>query len=245
MLRVGAFTRPSAFILTGTSDIVGQSFHGAAPDVPGLLSIPRECAPLAVTYGPTQSSGDAVDWLAKVLDKSVPELMLLPPAQPDAPAVFVPYLRGERAPLWNAQVRAGFFGLSAEHAAGDLVEAVLQGISLGARQILEAAGTDESAEVHIAGVSASIERWTDARLQTLGRPLVRHSEDNASAVGAAILGAAATGRDLAEEVDRASRTASRADPTPMDAARAKHRYAAFTRLSKFALTDVDEKQGEP
>jgi len=237
MLRVGAFTVPSAFILTGTSDIVGQSYPDVAPSAPGLMTIPRACAPLAVTYGPTQSSGDAVEWLAGVLGKSVEDLMLLEAGLPEEPPVFVPYLRGERAPLWNPRVRAGFSAICAEHRAGDLVEAVLQGITLGARQILDVAGTGASAEVHVAGVSATVQRWIDARLQTLGRPLVLHDEANASAVGAAVLGAVVAGVPLGEAVNRVSRTAFRVAPSASAVKRAASRYAAFTRLSEFTLAE--------
>ncbi len=242
MLRVGAFSEPSAFILTGTSDIVGRSFADGAPKVDGLMTIPSSCAPLPVTFGPTQSSGDAVEWLARLLGRTVPDLMTLTPGRPDAPPVFIPYLRGERAPIWNAEVRAGFSDVSVEHGAGDMVEAVLQGINLSARDILERAGTDAQTPIHIAGVSATIDRWTAARLKTLGRPMVLHDEDNASAVGAAMLGAAAAGGSLAEQVANVSRAAARVTPDEQDIAVSSRRFAAYRALSSFALARVGQGQ---
>lgn len=238
MLGVGAFTHPSAFILTGTSDIVGRTFDGDAPAVPGLMTIPRQCAPLSATYGPTQSSGSSVEWLARVLAKSVAELMELEPVLPGNVPIFVPYIRGERAPLWSDRVRAGFSGICAEHGAGDLVDGVLQGISLGARHILEAMGPDADDDVHIAGVSATIDRWTRARLQTLGRPLVLHPEQNTSAIGAAILAASSAGNDLDDEVERVVRSAHRKVPGDDVVARSARLYASFLRLSGFAVAEA-------
>ncbi|PZF80142.1 FGGY family carbohydrate kinase [Jiangella anatolica] len=237
MLRVGAFTSQTAFIISGTSDIVGSTFRGDAPDVPGLLTIPRECAPLPATYGPIQSSGDSLEWLARILGRSVSDLMFLQPSPAVEPPTFVPYLRGERAPYWNLRVRGGFSGLSAEHNAGDLVQGAMEGISFAARRILDNIGVGESSEVHLAGVGAE-ERWAQVRAATLGRPIVIHKDGDAAAVGAAILGAAASGQDIAAVVSRVSRNAQRVDPAPSDAEDARRRFAAFGRLSAFALAET-------
>ncbi|MGN6575476.1 MAG: FGGY family carbohydrate kinase [Nocardioides sp.] len=237
MLRVGAFATASSFVLTGTSDIVGTSYVGDGPLVEGLLTIPRQCAPLSVCYGPTQSSGDALEWLARVLGRSVEETLDLPARAPDQPAIFVPYLRGERAPLWRSDVRAGFANLSGDHGPGDLVDAVLNGVSLTARQILERCEPRDGAlrDLNIAGFSTTAERWTGARLRTLGRPLVLHRQAHASAVGAAALGAAAGGLELGRVVTRFAEPTDRVLPSERDFATAECLWTEFCALSAFAL----------
>ena len=42
--------------------------------------------------------------------------------------LFHPYLTGERAPLWDANARGSFFGLSIHHQKQHMVRAVLEGI---------------------------------------------------------------------------------------------------------------------
>lgn len=42
--------------------------------------------------------------------------------------LFHPYLGGERAPLWDANARASFFGLNRQHTRAHMVRAVLEGI---------------------------------------------------------------------------------------------------------------------
>lgn len=51
---------------------------------------------------------------------------------------FFPYLLGERSPRWNADARGAFFGLNAAHTRADIVRAVLEGITLNLRVILDA-----------------------------------------------------------------------------------------------------------
>lgn len=237
MLRVGAFRSPRSFILTGTSDIVGRTAADEPAATPGLLSVPEECAPLPVRFGPTQSSGDALEWLARVLGRSIPELLAAPPEAPGAPPVFLPYLRGERAPLWNAEVRGAFLNLSADHGVGDLVDAVLLGIGFSARHVLDQARSLEALDdaVHIAGASTTSERWTDARLSTLGASVSLHAESNPSAAGAAALGAAAAGESIDAVVSRMLSTAERREPTPEQRDRAAAGYATYREASAFAI----------
>ena len=58
---------------------------------------------------------------------------MLPPA---ARPLFLPYLAGERAPLWRADVRGAFEGLAREHGADDFLWSVLEGVAMAMRDIL-------------------------------------------------------------------------------------------------------------
>ncbi|QIL51181.1 gluconate kinase [Weissella coleopterorum] len=42
--------------------------------------------------------------------------------------LFLPYLEGERAPIWDANARGSFFGMTESHTRADMVRAVLEGI---------------------------------------------------------------------------------------------------------------------
>lgn len=245
VLRTGAFSTPGAFIVTGTSDIVGQTFVGEAPPVEGLLTLPSACAPLSASYGPTQSSGDSVEWLSRTLDRTIDELFAVTAHAPDDPPIFIPFLRGERTPLWRSDVRAGFMNVSAQHGPGDLLEAVLLGVSLSARHVLERAqspGGGQSGPIHIAGSSAGIARWTEARVRTLGSTLALHREASPSAAGAAALGAAATGATLDEVVDSMMRSAKQVTPTPDQVADSDRLFAAYLKLVAFALEVADDRR---
>jgi xylulokinase len=201
MLAIGAFSESLAFVLTGTSEIVGLSLDDDDIEVEGLYSVPRSVAPRPVLYGPTQSSGAALLWLAGVIGCGVEELTRIADTARDSTApMFVPYISGERAPLWDPDVRALFAGISAEHGMPELARSVMRGVALSASHILSLAsrGSDKAIrEVHIAGRAVDDSTWNRLRLETLGAPVLLHSEPYTSALGAAMLGcAAANGGDL-------------------------------------------------
>ena len=201
MLAVGAFEHPSAFVLSGTSSIVGVTSSLAIPAHPRLLELPASCAPLSVHYGPTESSGASVEWLARLLRCDTAEALALAASiEPGQAPVFVPYLSGERAPVWRTDVRAVVVGLGSEHGPAELARAVVDGVCLSEADVLalaeEHTGSPASA-VAVAGRGADQAPWREARLAALGRPLRVLAERDASALGAAMLGAAAAAGTLA------------------------------------------------
>ena len=71
----------------------------------------------------------------------------------------LPYLQGERTPVWDEQARGAFFGLDLTHGRGHLVRALFEGIALGFADCLAVArdaGTrvDEAIAANGAGKSA-------------------------------------------------------------------------------------------
>jgi xylulokinase len=196
MLGIGAFAEPGAFVLAGTSDIAGTTLGG--PPAESLLHVPAACAPLPVTYGPTQSSGASVVWLAGLLGRTPGEVVALAlEAGGDVPT-FVPYLDGERAPVWRPDVRGVLTGLGSTTGAAELARSVLRGVAASDRHVLAEAG-HRGEPVHVGGASAQAAGWQRARREVLGADLVVHAEPDTGALGSAMLAAAAdTGAPLAE-----------------------------------------------
>jgi xylulokinase len=241
MLAVGAFSAPSAFVLSGTSDIAGLSQAGEAAEARGLYRVPTACAPLGLLYGPTQSSGATLEWLARLLGTTIEELGALAADAGNADriggAAFVPYLSGERAPLWRTDVRGLVAGLAVGDGAPELARAVLRGVALSASHVLDVAATATGAricEIHVAGRGLHAPIWQRVRLETLGVPLLLHEEPFTSALGAAMLGAAAAhDGDLAvaEPLRRAPR---RIEPRAGDHERSAALLADYLRASGLA-----------
>lgn len=202
MLGVGAFAGPRAFVLTGTSDIAGVS--GDDRPVPSsLLHVPRFAAPLPVSYGPTQTAGAAVRWLADVAGTSEASLIASSlAAHDDQVPVFVPYLDGERAPVWRTDVRASLTGVGLRTGRAELARAVLRGVALSDRHVLSMAGLSDE-PVHVGGTSGQADGWLRARTETLGVDLIIHREPDMSALGAAMLAAIADGLGDVTEVSTA------------------------------------------
>ncbi len=238
MLAAGAFARASAFVFAGTSSIVGAVVADSSVRAAGLFSVPRSCAPRPLLYGPTQSGGAALAWAARLLGCGVEELLALAAGAGASLPVFVPYLSGERAPLWDHEVRAVFMGLSEEHGRAECAAAVLLGVFLGARHVLdlvEAATGHALAEIEVAGRGVGEAAWEDAAVRAMGTAISFHGDPDSSARGAAMLALALDGVEVVEASRRLAGPSHRVEPSPGAAANAVALLERYRRASEAAV----------
>jgi len=171
----------------------------------------------------------------------------------DAPAgaegvLWVPALSGATAPEWNADARAGWFGLTAAHGRAHLARALLEGNAFALRDVLEAiraAGHPPTEVVCVAG-GARGSLLRQIRADVTGLPVTRPDDVETTARGAAMLAAAGVG--LHPDVPSASQAMAGPRSEPLqprpedselyDALYQRHRalYAALRPLfSSFAM----------
>ena len=55
----------------------------------------------------------------------------------DVSPIFLPHLQGERAPLWNPNLKGIFYGMNSKTNKGNLARSVYEGVSFSAKLILE------------------------------------------------------------------------------------------------------------
>ena len=171
-----------------------------------------------VTGGPVNNGGIVIDWFAKNFlgipidsDKSFQRVMdQAAEAEAGSEGVyFLPYLLGERAPIWNADATGLFFGLKIKHQQSHLTRAVIEGISFNLRQVLEAIeNTGKKVdEVIVTGVVTKSNWWMQLLADMFGKKIILNEPVDASAMGAAIIGMMATGKIKSfEEARRFSET---------------------------------------
>jgi xylulokinase len=166
-----------------------------------------------------------------------------------AGVLWVPALAGATAPEWNADARAGWFGLAAAHGRAHLARALLEGNAFALRDVLEAiraAGHPPTEVVCVAG-GARGDLLRQIRADVTGLPVTRPDDVETTARGAAMLAAAGVG--LHPDVPSASHVMAGQRSEPLqprpehrelyDALYERHRalYAALRPLfSWFALT---------
>jgi xylulokinase len=149
----------------------------------------------------------------------------------DAAPVFLPYLGdGERD---DPSARAGFLGLSDRHGRQELAFAVIEGVALGVRsvlQILERAGSP-LAELRVGGGGGRLELAGQTKADLLGRPVL-HLDLDPAGFGAAMLAAAAAGMpaEAGEAAQAARRRARRFVPSPWGSPFELERAAWFDLL---------------
>lgn len=103
--------------------------------------------------------------------------------------IFLPYLLGERTPIWDDNARGVFFGLERMHTRKDMTRAVFESTGFIDLSIIDAiaeAGV-ETASVRLSGGLARINLISGIKADVLGRDVAVLSEFETTATGAAMI----------------------------------------------------------
>lgn len=192
----GAVSHGDSIEVSGTCEIVGALSKDSYP-APGVVTFPRVDG-LYLHSGPTKSGGASLQWICQCLQKTVGEVVELAGQAPPGcdGLVFLPYLEGERAPLWDADARGVFFGLNGAHSATHLCRAVLEGVAFSARHLAEeidkAAGF-RMENLRISGGSSQSGLCCQIRADILNRNIERIHVRHSGMLGAALMASVASG----------------------------------------------------
>ena len=145
-----------------------------------------------VVGGAITNGGVVLDWARETLGGDVGDLLDAAAAVPAGAEglLALPHLLPERAPHWDARGAGALVGLHRAHGRGHLVRALLEGVCLQLRLVLDSMREAGLAvdEVRATGGFARSALWrrllTDALAMPVGFPAV----DQGSAYGAALLG---------------------------------------------------------
>jgi glycerol kinase len=197
----------------------------------GLLSTVAIKLGDTTTYALEGSSfiaGAAVQWLRDMLGiiESAPDIEpLAKTVESSGEVCFVPALAGLGAPHWRADARGLLCGLSRDSNKGHIARAVLEGIAMQQRDILEAMKADGAplAELRVDGGAAANDTLMQFQADVLGVNCVRPDVLETTALGAAALAGLAVGvftdKDEVTQVWRAERVF---EPSMPDEERQRH-----------------------
>ena len=235
MFGLGVASEGGAIYLSGTSDVLGL-ISSDRPGAPGIITFP-DWRGISLHAGPTQSGGASLAWLARLLGRDVATLGRLA-AQAritlQSP-LFLPHLEGERAPLWDANSRGAFAGMTSATGPEDLAACVMEGVAFSARLALEAierSGNRQVRKLRHGGGGAASDPWCQIRANALGRTLERVKVSEVGAMGALVIAATAIGER--EDLGEATQGLVAIDRTfscdPEQTALADDRFKAFKEL---------------
>jgi xylulokinase len=150
-------------------------------------------------------AGGSVRWFVEMLGDESPGFLNMlenEAAQVSAGAeglIFLPYLMGERTPIWDPNARGVFIGLSSRHQRGHLFRAVLEGVTLAFRQMAEIFAEMESPiqEIIVINGGARSPLWRQIFADVLDVPIRWRPNSGGTALGGAYLAALGMG-DQAE-----------------------------------------------
>jgi xylulokinase len=163
---------------------------------PKLIQLKHAIEGKWILKGSMTSSGGSLKWFRDNLDERSEDTVAFSeydfiadkvPAGANG-VIFLPYLSGERAPVWDANAKGIFFGLSAQTTKADLIRAILEGTAYSLRGIMEEFPSDVQMNREIVGSGGGYKSalWTHIKADVLERPIhTIAGKFDAGAVGAA------------------------------------------------------------
>lgn len=198
--NLGSFvTAPGVAAITiGTSGAVRITSPHPVYNYPAMIFNYLLDEKTFVCGGAINNGGIALNWLIKnFLDKKSPDnadydavftLMASISAGSEG-LIFLPYLYGERAPLWDTKSCGIFFNIKPQHTQAHFLKAGLEGICFALNHVLEIVEQSSTSihQINISGGFITSPVWTQMLADITGKKLVIVQQEDASAIGAVFL----------------------------------------------------------
>ena len=149
---------------------------------------------LYIVGGPSNNGAVVLEWLKdKLLETQETFEQLFQKAETVAPGsedlVFIPYVLGERAPVWNSNARGIYFGLNINHTKAHLVRACMEGIIYAVYSIAKILLEKRIiTEIHATGGFTHSSLWLQMLADTCNIKVLVSDAVESSALGAVMIG---------------------------------------------------------
>jgi xylulokinase len=192
-------------------------------EVPGGFVTPAPVRGLYSVGAAMAATGRALEWYRDaVLGDTIAIEALLAEAEATPPGadglVFLPYLAGERSPIWDPDARGVLAGLTLGHGRGHIARAIVEASALAIRHVsapMLAAGVTVT-EMRVCGGPARSPFWNAVKADVTGFPVAVPAVLETAVLGSAILAATGIGahNDLRSAVVAMTGIVERIEPRP-------------------------------
>ncbi len=184
---------------SGTSEGINLCTRKPLGD-PRLMTYHHPVSPYYNVSGIISTSGKAIEWAKNLVggkDVSFIDLYAkMAEAEPGSGGVvFLPYLSGERAPIWDPDARAVFSGLNLETGASELLRSVAEGTCFAMRDVItvmEELGS-EVGQLRITGGPSESDFLNQLKADITGREVLIPAMQDAELMGCLIIALKALG----------------------------------------------------
>ena len=242
--------------MTGTSTVFIMPTASPSTD-PAFIALPHAIPDAYLLLGAMVASGASLNWYrdqfglaeqqtAQLLNENVFDILTR--AAADVPAggdkvIFLPYMMGERAPIWNSNARGVLFGLSLTTSRGAVIRAILEGTVFALRHNIEVATHAGNAisELRSVGGGTKSAVWNQLKADILGIPVRLPEASVGAPFGDAVI--AGLGAGVYQDARRAVRGMVRIKTTyePNAATRQYYDdlYGAYRRLYERLIPEFE------
>ncbi len=180
-------------LMVGTSGAMRAVLESNSVDIPNGLWCYRVDRKRFILGGSLSNGGDVYAWLRRTLQlpSEAEEENDLANRKPGAHGLLLlPFFAGERSPYWRADLRAAVTGMDLGTSPMDILQAALEAVSLGFRDIFlfmaESLGTPRQV-IGSGGALLASRAWTKMMADALGMTVTPCLEREATSRGAALL----------------------------------------------------------
>lgn len=227
LLGMGILDEGDAFDITGTSEHLGILEIGIQREDDSLV-----CGPYfqhVAHYGVTQSSGKSLDFGMELSDfASVDAEKCLA----NKPPIFLPYLCGERAPIWDKDARGVFFGIGDGCDKETLAYSVMEGVCFSIYHVYGTMGKPPIRSLTVSGGASRNALMNKMKASLFHCPVYVPEETDSSAHGARILASVGIGdfKDTEEALQKLCRKNLAAEPCEELGNRLRERFDIYKTL---------------
>jgi xylulokinase len=184
-------------------------------------------------FGTIQAAGRSLDWAMELLGMADFDRLdeLLAPVPPGSDGLrFLPYLEGERSPIFDAAARGVFFGLSSGHRREHLLRATVEGVAFALRSVLDVMQESFAVPVlRLIGGGGQSHVWQQMLANVCALPVQSLSTQPADATSLGAAFAAGVGVGLFDDLGQAARAIEVTGEHPSDTVLAGQ-YGAYYRV---------------
>lgn len=171
--------------------------------------------------------GGSLKWLRREMAREFPtdddffqainrDVQAIPPGSDGL--VYLPYMAGERSPIWDVHAKGVFLGLSYEKTRAHLARSIMEGCAFALHHnLMTAAESGVSVdELRSMGGAANSPIWMQIKADVTGKMIRVPSSDTATTLGAAMLTGIGIGmyQDAKEAIQQTVRIRSVYEPNP-------------------------------
>lgn len=253
-LEAGAVYPGMAAEMTGTSTVLLMPNDGHVTE-PAFIAMPHAVPGVDLLLGAMVASGASLRWFRDQFGQIETQagaqmgidpfdLLTQQAAQVDSNGlIFLPYMMGERAPIWHTQARGVFFGLTLATPRAALIRALLEGTAFALRHnvdVARQAGVQIN-EIRSVGGGTRSSLWNQIKADVLGLPVLLPRTSVGAPFGNAMLVGMGLGYypDIGQALKDIVQVRTRYEPDQANHRRYSEVYAVFRSIYEHLRPDFD------
>ena len=196
-LGLGLRHNGQAYISAGTATNAGACV-AEVPTDPSMLNYHHGVSGLYLVNGGVDYGGAGLRWFKSLIEEDrfyEIDRLAQESGYLDEVLLYLPYMVGQRAPLWEPHSRAIAFGMNPDTSRKAMIRMIMEGIAMGVRNVFRLMKEKDyiSNEIVMTGGCANSHIWTQIFSDVLNKPIILPGEMDVAPLGTAILTAVGVG----------------------------------------------------